>query len=99
MRGSQNTHLQRNSEESGLCGERIPGSVKIVQTLSGASPLLLEHPPIVMTTYNLQPNSGHRNAPCPPTGDWWRKRGALFHVRNYFLQTRITGAKYREDLA
>ena len=67
-------------------------SVEIIQeilTLSGASPPPLGQPPVAMTQYILQPNSGHRNAPRPPTGDWWRKRGAIFHMKKYFLQSKI----------
>jgi len=57
-------------------------------TLSGASPPPLRHPSIAMATYYLQSNLGHRNAPRPPTGDWWRKRGAIFYMKKCFLQSK-----------
>jgi hypothetical protein len=59
-------------------------------TLSGASPPPLRHPPIAMRTYELQPDPGNRNAPRPPTGDWWRKRGAIFNVKNVFSRAKIS---------
>src|SRR5512137_749879 len=37
--------------------------------LGGFAPARSWHPPVAMTTYYLQPASGHRNAPRPPTGD------------------------------
>ena len=61
-----------------FCGDD-PGNS---DALGGSAPAT-GAPPLAMTTYYLQPNSGYRNAPHPPTGDWWRKRGAI--TAAYFL--------------
>jgi len=73
------------------CGINIFCSIEIIQetlTLSGALPPPLRHPPVAMTTYYLQPDPGHRYAPRPPPGDWWRKRGASCSKKS-FLQSSL----------
>jgi hypothetical protein len=58
-------------------------------TLSGASPRRLRHPPIAMTTYELQPDAGNRNAPHPPTGGLVAQEGAMFYVKKMFSPEHI----------
>jgi hypothetical protein len=54
-----------------------------------------EASPTAMTTYELQPYSGNRNALLPPTGDWRRKRGAIFKVKNGFSRAKNIGVYER----
>jgi hypothetical protein len=54
--------------------------------------------PIAMTMYYLLPNSDYRNAPRPPTGDWWRKRGHYFIKKKVFYRAEDTLFKKRISL-
>jgi hypothetical protein len=56
-----------------------------ILTLFGALPPPLGHPHRDDEVL-LLPNSDYRNAPRPPTGDWWRKRGHYFIKKKGFLQ-------------
>ncbi len=45
--------------------------------------------PIAIIMYYLLPNSGHRTAPHPPTGDWWRKRRHYFTRKKEFYRSPL----------
>ena len=54
--------------------------------------------PIAMTMYYLQPDSGHRNAPPPPTGLGWRKGVNKFCETGFPRNREIGNSPLEKDI-